>query len=84
MKTLNIHKNEQLSTHICTLLQGSCTFCEIKFHDFSMEYQQNSMTSSKKGKILHKLVTSYCTYKYYLNCHEIIWHTIFIFHDFFA
>ena len=53
------------------VFQGSCTFCEIKFHDFSKENQWDSMTFSyqRKVKIFPRIGESSCTYKYYLNCH---------------
>ena len=37
---------------------------------------------TKERQNLTQIGEGSCTYNYYLNCHLIIWHTMFIFHDF--
>ena len=64
---VSINLKKQLMT-----IQGSCTFCEIEFHDFSMENQWNSMTFSQQRK------ANWWKFLYIL----LNYHPIFIFHDF--
>ena len=66
--------------------QGSCPFCEIKFHDFSMENQWNSMTFLYQRKVKSyanwwKFLHLQALFKLSLNNLTHLFYFSWLFHD---